>query len=64
MFEPPFMPHQLMEAVWGELGISVSNVSRGVVTDSRAGSDSLRDMTAFKLESSLSAERGVAPRLF
>jgi ribosomal protein S8 len=47
MFEPPFMPHQLMEAVWDELGISVSNTSRGVVTDSRAGSDSLRDTTAF-----------------
>jgi hypothetical protein len=47
MFEPPFMPHQRIEAVWDKLGISVSSPSRGVGTDSRAWSDALRDITAF-----------------
>jgi hypothetical protein len=48
MFEPPFMPHQRIEAVWdNKPGISVSDPetisSRGIAADSHARSDSLRE---------------------
>lgn len=41
MFEPPFMPHDRMVAVWDKSGISVSNRSRGLKADSRAYSRAL-----------------------